>query len=92
MRTRIIASEHWVRPSHGVVLKMTGRRYMEYPRFVGIHSLSTRRSSLMHSRSWEPSKAGRQSRAAERFMRRMFISGRNRRVRPSPSTYAFMPS
>jgi hypothetical protein len=92
INTRIIASEHCVNPSHGVVEKMTGRRYIEYPRRFGIHSLSTRRSSLMHSRSCSPLKFGRHSREDDSLNRFMFISGRNSRVFPSRSTYAFMPS
>ena len=46
----------------------------------------------MHSKSSSPSNAGKHSRAAESLNRFMFMSGRNKRVSPSSSTYAFMPS
>jgi len=49
-------------------------------------------SFLIISVRASPSKVGRAMRAAERFMRAMFMSGRKRRTVPSSLRYAFVPS
>lgn len=46
----------------------------------------------MSSVSWSASKVGSAMRAAERFMRAMFMSGRKRRTVSSSLRYAFVPS
>ena len=67
-----------------------GRMYSEKPSLSGIQSRSMRRSSLIHSSMSEPLKQGKASRWHESLKRFMFRSGRNRRMLPLLSLYAFI--
>ena len=72
--------------------KMKGRMYMEVLEPEGIQSASTF-SSCSSAASIRPSgSSGMQRRSQVRFMRAMFISGRNICICPSGVLYAFMPS
>lgn len=71
---------------------MVGRRYRLYPGADGIQRDSTSTNCSMSFWNSAVSKSGSATRARERCIRAMFMSGRNRRGLPSGPRYAFIPS
>lgn len=69
-----------------------GRIYKLAASVCGTHSWSTETSCAMHLMYSSPSNVGNPDRLADRFMRFMFMLGRNMRILPSTPRYAFMPS
>ena len=79
-------------PSPSSVAIIVGRMYREAPSSLGIHSRSSR-TRARRAASWSSTGiSGRHMRAAERFMRSAFRSGRKRQTAPSRAKYAFIPS
>ena len=60
--------------------------------YAGIKRSSILTNLAMSSVNASPSNVGSAMRAAERFSRRMFLSGLKRRSSPLGFLYAFMPS
>lgn len=69
-----------------------GRMYKLAAFLCGTHSWSIDISLFKHLINSSPSKVGKPDRRAVKFIRAIFMFGRNVRILPSTPRYAFIPS